>query len=210
MLFNVFYEEASFPLLQEVKYIKNCTTGDRFTIEEFLDNLDNYDETNYIVALNVFFPFLEKALLEAGYRCKATQTPHYSNYTSKIAGKHMYVADITSNGTGPVVNRMVSKVRIGCLAGQRYFVNFTPYTTYHSINTPMSPQEIEFAAYLSSIDCRSGSPSGALKEEYRLFNSKPIFHTDADVSLGFSLAARDTCYRPAVMEAYEPGYHAEG
>ena len=203
MLFNVFYKKEYLPLLQEVDYIINETTKEQLTLEQFVKNINSYDEVNYISNMQVFFPFLEDELARQNFECKHTNSKNFSHYTPSLKPK-TYVADIYSKSSTYEV-RFVNKMRIGAASGQKYFINFNPFTVYQEINTNFTDEEIAHADYLSKIGCKSTTPAGAMRDEYgiRKLQTK-IIRKD------FAIAMRETIVNPAIIEAYYPGYHKEG
>lgn len=203
MLFNVYYDESHFPYLNTIKYIVNETTGQQLSLEDFLNNLPTYDEVNYIANMNVFFPFLEEIMLKNKYECKHTNKSYYHHYTAVLKPK-TYVADLyTRSDTGAM--KHLSKMRIGSTGGQKYFINFNSYTRYQDINTPFPQSEIEYATFLSNRECKNATPAGEMRDQYKMhsLNSKNIIP-------GFVTAALSSIKNPAIIEAYAPGYHAQG
>lgn len=203
MLFNVYYNENNFPFLNEIKYIINETTQEKLTISEFLNNISQYDEINYIANMPVFFPLLEEEMIRQKYECKTTSTPYYYHYSPKLKPK-TYCVDIYVRSDNSNVMKYVNKMRIGTTNGQKYFINFNSFTTYQEINTPFHREEVEYASYLSNIGCKTVTPAGAMREQYgiRSLNSHNIVP-------GFAIAARDSINNPALIEAYDLGYFKE-
>lgn len=202
MLFNVYYNENNFPLLNEIKYIVNETTGEQLTIEDFLNKIDTYDEVNYIANMQVFYPFLEKIMLKTGYECKYTKKEYFWHYTH-VLKPHTYSADIYVRSDSGIM-KYINKFRIGAKDGQKYFINFNSYSVYQEINTRFSKEEIEYATYLSLIKCKQSTPAGAMRDQYGInnLNSKNLVP-------GFAIAAASSIKNPALIEAYHIGYVAE-
>ena len=202
MLFSVFYKKEYLPLLKEIDYIVNETTKEQLTLTDFVKQIDTYDECNYISNMQVFFPFLEDELARQNFECKHTKSSNFSHYTPSLKPK-TYVADIYSK-TDTYAVRFVNKMRIGAPSGQKYFINFNPFTVYQEINTNFADEEVAHANYLSKIGCKSTSPAGAMREEYgiRKLQTK-ILRKD------FVVAMRSTIINPAVIDAYDLGYHKE-
>lgn len=202
MLFNVYYNEDYFPLLKEVKYIINETTQEKLTLKEFLEKLPTYNEINYVLNLPVFFSFLEKEMLEQGYICKHTQSPKFSPYAN-VLKPGTYVADIfTRNDVRGL--KFLNKLRIGSETGQKYFINFNPFTKYQEINAPFPQEEIDHADYLSSIGCKESTPAGAMRKQYKINKLQtPLIHKE------FTIAMQSTTINPAIIEAYDEGYFKE-
>lgn len=203
MLFNVYYDENNFPFLNKIKYIVNETTQEKLMISDFLKNIDQYDEINYIANMPVFFPFLEEEMAKQNYECKTTNTPYYYHYSPRLKPK-TYCADIYVRSDNSKVMKYVNKMRIGASNDQKYFINFNSFTVYQEINTPFCQEEIEYASYLGKIGCKTVTPAGAMREQYgiRSLNSNNII-------AGFAIAARDSIKNPALIEAYDLGYFKE-
>ena len=208
MLFNVFYKEELFPSVEEIDYIRNETTNEIYhTTEEFINALvKSPDRINHIGHLNVFFPILEKGFQNLDYRVKATKSEYYTTYTPKLK-PNTYAVDIIAKVAAEDY-RDVKKLRVGSPMGDRYLINFNAFTDYHLINTNYSANEVEFQSYLNSIDCRSTSPAGAMKEDIGLHN---IFTTNITRGSGELMwQLKKTSVQPAIISAFAYGYLGKG